>query len=215
VTLELDHLVMAARTLDEGVTWCEATLGITPGAGGQHPFMGTHNRVFAIGSSAFARSYFEIIAIDAQAPPPARARWFGLDRLDLSSGPRLLNVVARTHALDALLRALRRVGIDGGRAMAASRDSAAGLLQWRIAVRDDGALSCGGAMPTLIEWGARHPADALPPSGVTLTALTLRGVPAAVVETLDWPGVHFDGAAAPALEASFDTPRGAVTLRSA
>jgi hypothetical protein len=216
VTLELDHLVLAARTLEEGVAWCEATLGITPAAGGEHPLMGTHNRVFAIGGSSgsFARSYFEIIAIDPQAPPPGRARWFGLDRLDLSRGPRLVNVVARTHALDALLLALQRVGIDGGRAVAASRDTAAGFLEWRIAVRDDGALSCGGALPTLIEWGARHPADALPPSGVTLKALTLRGVPPAVVQTLDWPGVRFDGAAAPALEASFDTPLGAVILRS-
>jgi hypothetical protein len=31
---QLDHLVVAARTLDEGVAWCEATLGVTPGPGG-------------------------------------------------------------------------------------------------------------------------------------------------------------------------------------
>ena len=52
----VDHLVVAARTLDEGVAWCEATLGITPTAGGQHPLMGTHNRVFAIGSEAYANA---------------------------------------------------------------------------------------------------------------------------------------------------------------
>ena len=32
----VDHLVIAAATLDEGVAWCEATLGVTPGPGGRH-----------------------------------------------------------------------------------------------------------------------------------------------------------------------------------
>ena len=31
----LDHLVVMAASLDEGVAWCEATLGVTPGPGGQ------------------------------------------------------------------------------------------------------------------------------------------------------------------------------------
>ena len=44
---------------------------ITPGSGGRHALMGTHNRVFAIGSEAFPRAYFEIIAIDPDAPDPA------------------------------------------------------------------------------------------------------------------------------------------------
>ena len=39
----IDHLVVAARNLDEGVAWCEATLGLTPNAGGEHEKYGTHN----------------------------------------------------------------------------------------------------------------------------------------------------------------------------
>ncbi len=31
---QLDHLVVAARTLEDGVAWCEATLGVTPGLSG-------------------------------------------------------------------------------------------------------------------------------------------------------------------------------------
>ena len=38
---QLDHLVIMANSLDEGVAWCEATLGVTPGPGGEHPLMGT------------------------------------------------------------------------------------------------------------------------------------------------------------------------------
>ena len=49
----VDHLVVAAATLDEGVAWCERTLGVTPAPGGKHALFGTHNRLLAIGSAAF------------------------------------------------------------------------------------------------------------------------------------------------------------------
>jgi hypothetical protein len=211
-TLQLDHLVVAARTLDEGVAWCEATLGIVPGAGGTHALMGTHNRLFSVASDAFERAYFEIIAIDPAAPPPGRARWFGLDDFDASRGPRLVTFVARTPSLDDTLAALRGVGIDAGRALAASRATSNGLLQWRIAVRDDGRVLHGGALPTLIEWGERHPADTMQASGVSVQALTLRGLPRAVVATLDAPGLVFADDAGPALTARLSTPRGTIDL---
>jgi Glyoxalase-like domain len=212
VNLQLDHLVVAARTQGDGVRWCEATLGVTPGPGGRHPLMSTHNRLFNISSDAFAMAFFEIIAIDPEAPPPGRARWFGLDDLDLSRGPRLVTFVARTAALAVSLAGLRTHGIDGGRVLAASRDTPSGPLHWQIAVRDDGAALCGGAMPTLIEWGgARHPAASMPASGVALRALVLRGVPRAA---LDIAAVRFGGDAGPALEALLDTPRGPITLTS-
>ena len=211
MVIAFDHLVIAARTLEEGVRWCEDTLGVTPGPGGVHALMSTHNRLFNVASEVFPNAYFEIVAIDPDAPPPGRARWFSLDSADLRGGPRLMTFVARTSALDTTLAALRDVGFDGGRALAASRDTPSGVLRWRIAVRDDGALLCGGAMPTLIEWGARHPAASMAASGVVLRSLRLRGVPAAA---LDLTRVAFDNTPGPALEAHLDTPRGAVTLLS-
>ncbi len=214
MTSAVDHLVVAARTLDEGVRWCEATLGITPGPGGQHALMGSHNRLFSIAGDRFPKAYFEIIAIDPEAPPPGRARWFGLDQLDLSAGPRLVTLVARTSALDATLAALRKAGVDGGRTVEASRETPSGLLSWRIAVRDDGAVLYGGAMPTLIEWGPRHPAASMPPSGVTLRSLVLRGLPRAAAEALCLSNIGLDKASGPALEAQLDTPRGLITLES-
>ena len=212
--LALDHLVLAAASLDAGVRWCEEELGITPGPGGRHPLMGTHNRLFGIASAAYARAYFEIIAIDPQAPTPRGKRWFGLDEIDLRAGPRLLHAVARCTALDERLAALRAAGCDEGVPIAASRDTAYGLLAWRIAVRDDGRLLCGGALPSLIEWGSVHPADALPASGVTLHSLALRGLPKAAVHALNWPGVEFAADAGPALAATMDTPRGRIALHS-
>jgi hypothetical protein len=44
----VDHLVVAADSLEQGVKWCEETLGVTPGPGGQHPLMGTHNRLLRV-----------------------------------------------------------------------------------------------------------------------------------------------------------------------
>jgi hypothetical protein len=209
VSTQVDHLIVAAHTLEEGVHWCEATLGITPGPGGKHPLMSTHNRLFNISSAAFPNAYFEIIAIDANAPPPGRARWFGLDGVDLSNGPRLVSFVARTNTLDAALAALRNAGIDGGTALAASRNTPEGPLRWRIAVRDDGAVLCGGAVPTLIEWGQRHPATSTPASGVVLRSLTVRGAP---LTALNLAQITVAGTPGPALEALLDTPRGAITL---
>jgi Glyoxalase-like domain len=208
VKAEVDHLVVAARSLAEGVQWCEATLGITPGPGGRHALMGTHNRLFSVASEVFANAYFEIIAIDPDAPDPGRARWFGLDALDLSNRPRLVTFVARVPALDTELASMRDAGFDPGRPIAASRDTPQGLLRWRIALRDDGRVLCGGALPTLIEWGQRHPAASMPASGVTLRSLTLRGVS----PTLAPPDTTVARDTGPALEACLDTPRGAVTL---
>ena len=59
---QIDHLVIAASTLEQGVEWCEAHLGITPGTGGEHALFGTHNRLFKIATPTFPTAYFEIIA---------------------------------------------------------------------------------------------------------------------------------------------------------
>ena len=44
----LDHLVVLAPSLASGVAWAEATLGVTPGPGGEHSLMGTHNRLLRL-----------------------------------------------------------------------------------------------------------------------------------------------------------------------
>jgi hypothetical protein len=169
----VDHLVFAARTLDEGVAWCRDTLGIAPTGGGEHALMGTHNRVFRIDSPGFERACFEIIAVNPAATAPGRTRWFDLDdermRSTLAQGPRLIHFVASTDNVDAAVAALAARGIDRGAAVAASR----GNLRWRITVRPDGQRLFDGALPTLIQWDGAHPGDTLPESGVTLQSLEL------------------------------------------
>ena len=105
----LDHLVVAAATLAEGVAWCEATLGLTPGPGGAHALFGTHNRLMRLHSAEQPRAYLEIIAIDPAATATRLAplrRWFDLDDPALRErlqreGPQLVHWVASVPDIDA------------------------------------------------------------------------------------------------------------------
>src|SRR5450755_3408304 len=83
--IELDHLVVACRTLAAGRAWCEATFGVAPETGGRHPLMSTHNALLAVSSARFPRAYLELIAIDPDALAPAHPRWYDLDRVALQA----------------------------------------------------------------------------------------------------------------------------------
>jgi hypothetical protein len=215
VNCDLDHLVIAADSLAQGAAWCEATLGVAPGPGGQHPLMGTHNRLLRIAGPVFAQAYLEIIAIDPEAPAPGRARWFGLDdpalQAALKASPRLLGAVARTPNVEMHRWGLITLGQDPGPALAAERDTPDGTLAWRILVRDDGALPGAGRLPTLIQWQGRHPTEAMAPSAVALQSAVFGAITPREADLLRLRGatVHAGGAA---LQVILDTPRGRVTL---
>jgi hypothetical protein len=210
--------VVASRTLDEGLAWCESTFGIVPVSGGRHALMGTHNRVFSIASPTCPGAYFEIIAIDPDAPSPGRARWFDLDapavQAALEQGPQLIHWVLRCDDIAARCARLRTAGIERGELIAAERGAGDGLLRWQISVRADGARLFGGALPTLIRWDGRHPADSLPDSGIALQRIDVSGLAAAAAEEAAAGGVCFVDAATP-LAATLSTARGSVTLRAA
>ena len=218
MSVQLDHLVIASATLEEGVAWCEATLGVTPGPGGKHPLMGTHNRLLSIATAVFPDAYLEIIAIDPTAPAPNRPRWFGLDqpelREQLVSGPRLIHAVARTTNLDMHRWGLITLGLQPGEPVSASRDTPEGLLAWQILVRPDGRLECQGALPTLIQWSGRHPAQTMTNNGITLESLTLKGLSERVQALLRLKGVQMHPSLPEhaALSATLSTPRGIVIL---
>ncbi|WP_175846336.1 VOC family protein [Burkholderia arboris] len=226
-SLTLDHLVIAAHTLDEGVRHVADALGIEPAGGGRHPLMRTHNALFG----AWGGLYLEVIAIDPDAPAPddgakpPRARMFGLDdpamHARLAQGPFLAHWVARVDRPRQLALWQSQYPDRIAPVVAMQR----GDLHWGLTVPEDGSFpawqgSGDGVAPSLIQWdSARHPAESLPGDGVALKALkgahphtdTIR-------EQLDWLGAtHLldlestDGP--PALVAEFDTPQGARTLR--
>lgn len=202
--LLLDHIAVAATDLAQGVDWVERQLGVTMAPGGQHPVMGTHNRLLGLGPL-----YLEVIAIDPDAPAPARPRWFDLDRF--TGQPRLSNWIARCDDLEAALS----VAPDGaGVPVALSR----GDLRWQMAVPGDGRLPFDGAYPALIAWkGAAHPAARLPDCGCRLTRLEVihpdaQALRAALAGQLQAPEVEISQGAAPALRAHIDGPKGPVVL---
>jgi hypothetical protein len=217
----VDHLVVATDSLEQGSAWCVATLGVPPSGGGKHPLMGTHNRVLSIGSDRFPDCYLELIALDPQADPIGRPRWFGLDDPALQAAvrerPRLIHVVARTRMIEMVRWGLINCALNPGEPLTAQRDTPHGLLKWRITVRDDGRTECAGALPTLIEWQGPHPCEHLPRSPVALRELVLRGVPAQAFELLKLPAVQaapIDANQRAPLSATLDTPRGRVVLDS-
>jgi hypothetical protein len=218
----VDHLVVAADSLEQGASWCEATLGVAPAPGGEHPLMGTHNRVLRIATVNYPRAYLEIIAVQPGRRPERGRRWFDLDDETLRDtlrrdGPRLIHFVAAVDDVQQASAAWRARGIERGEVLHASRMSARGLLEWQITVRPDGQRLEAGTLPTLIEWGALHPAPALPESGVSLQALCgHQPQPEMLAAAYEAIGLHAvavkPGAAN--LVAVLDTPRGRVRLES-
>jgi len=162
---ELDHLIVACADLESGAAWVAERLGVAMAPGGQHPLMGTHNRVLRLGPGV----YLELIAIDPTAPAPARPRWFDLDSPDmqarLARSPALITWAART---DRSVEAVTRVP-ELGPVHAASR----GALSWRITIPEDGRLQFGGLLPTVLQWESAHPSESMPDSGCALVELSL------------------------------------------
>jgi hypothetical protein len=229
---QIDHLVIVAQSLEQGVQWCEATLGITPGPGGEHTLYGTHNRLFKVASPANPMAYIEIIAIDPKAVRPKRAcptRWFDMDNPALQKAvakePRLVHFVVNTPDIRAARMAIRMQGIDRGPAISASRRTNRGTLNWQISVRADGQRLFDGCMPSLIQWGKPeatdplklHPRNTLTRSGVTLQSLEVLHPSAAKLQTA-YDAIELNRVSVTEgtanLKATLQTPKGVVVLES-
>lgn len=208
----IDHLAVVAATLEQGVAWCEQQLGVSPGPGGQHARMGTHNRLLALGPGL----YMEIIAIDPQAGPPEFVRWFGMDDPELQQRvavqPELRSFVVSCDDIARATHDLPRVGTP----LPMQR----GDLQWQISVRADGALQEGGALPVVIQWPkGMHPTAHMPDSGCRLHKLEVRHPDPESLER-QWQTIglqpdamlHLERAEVTGLRAWIDTPHGMRSL---
>lgn len=204
--LVLDHIAVAAASLAEGLAHVEAALGVEMPVGGKHRAMGTHNHVMRLGDGLF----LEVIAIDPDAPPPERARWFDLDRFG-AVPPRLATWVARTGDLDAALAAAPQAS---GLPVQVSRSE----LTWHISVPEDGSMPFGGAYPTLIEWPpGPHLASRMPDLGCSLQHLHIEHPDAEAIRGYLDPvlvDARVEIAAGPQvrLTARIETPHGVRTL---
>lgn len=164
---QLDHVVIAARSLAEGVAWVESLLGVKMLAGGRHVNMGTHNALLGLGPDC----YLEVIAIDPESAALSRPRWFALDAqqtLDrMRENPFLLHWVARVGAFPL-------PGIEVTEIFGPVTPMSRGELNWEITIPVDGSLPGDGCLPSLIKWpGGRSPASRLPDSGWRLQRLDI------------------------------------------
>ncbi len=164
---ELDHIVVAAQTLESGARFIREKLGVEIPPGGRHESMGTHNHLMRLGRASF----LEVIAIDPNAAKPPRPRWYDLDnpamQVRLRSGPRLIAWVIRSTDIEAAVEA---AAIQLGTITRVSR----GALSWRLTVPDDGHMPGGGAIPHVIEWdNGMRPWESMADLGCSLAELTV------------------------------------------
>jgi len=210
----LDHIVVAANNLQQGVDYVRKSLGVEIPVGGFHQTMGTHNHVMQLGNDA----YLEVIAIDPEAEPPAHPRWFGLDeallRAAIQQQPRLITWVMNTADIHQVVDA---AGFDIGTPTVLSRAD----LKWEIALPNDGRLLAGGMLPYCIQWHSTpHPSQGMADFDCLLQSLTIHhNRPRWITARLDEVGaghlVDVEAIAdseAPYLSAAIDTPAGRVTL---
>ncbi|MEP1768649.1 MAG: VOC family protein [Sulfitobacter sp.] len=199
-----DHIAVAGETLAAATTHVENALGVPLQQGGEHDVFYTHNTLLGLEEGL----YFEAIAINPDAPKPARARWFDLD--NFTGAPRLTNWICRCDDLDAMLAALP----DG---FGTPVDLQRGDLRWRMAVPVSGVLPFDNCAPALIQWmGDAHPAPRLTQQGCALQTLTIHHPEAPQLRDLLAPHLNdariqfADGA--PEIRATFATPKGEAIL---
>ncbi|MGH1355645.1 MAG: VOC family protein [Thalassovita sp.] len=194
--LELDHLAVAARTLDEGRAYVEKALGIAVQSGGNHARYGTHNLLAGLEDGL----YLEVISVDPDAATPVDPRWFRLD--EFNAAPCLHNWICWTEDMAA---ALPNLPAGVGQPVDLQR----GDLRWQMAVPEDGRLPYDDTCPAVIQWHGRHPAPSLTPTGARLVRLVVqhpkaRELAAQMAVILSDPRVVFEPAPAPSLHAEFD-----------
>jgi hypothetical protein len=200
----LDHLAVSGHTLAEARTHVEAALGVVLQPGGAHGVFHTHNALLGLEDGL----YLEAIAVNPEAPTPARPRWFDLDRFD--GPPRLTNWICRTGDLDETL-----AGLPDG--MGAPVELQRGDLRWRMAVPASGILPFDNRAPALMSWQTQtRPAGRLTPSGVRLRRLTVlhpdaADLAAALDGCLQDDRIAFETGPS-GLNAAFDTPHGSRVL---
>ncbi len=208
----IDHLLFGTPDLDQGIETIQARLGVQPAYGGQHPGIGTHNALVALGTG----TYLEIIAPDPKQNVPASRIPYGLAQLEV---PRLITWAVRPHNWDTYQAQLATLGLT---AAVRDRDRTrpdGERLAWRSVQLPSPAIVQGvdvtGLIPFALVWQtAAHP-SATAPGELDLQSLTLQHPDLAVLQhvatAMDLP-VRTEQTAQPGLVAMIRTPAGIVLL---
>ncbi len=161
--VKIDHLVIGAGNLDQGVAYVKEHLGVDIPFGGVHTTMGTHNHLMRLGDDVF----LEVIAVNPDLPPLGHPRWFGLDdpyvRQQIEKRPALLTWVVRTRDIHQLL------GTHRSFSFGTPEKIRRGNLAWYFGLPDDGRLFASGMLPYVMQWLTHvHPAGQMADPGCRL-----------------------------------------------
>jgi Glyoxalase-like domain len=183
VRAQFDHLVVAIRSLPEGIAQFERLTAVRAAIGGVHPNRGTENALVSLGPGA----YLEIIAPQSVADlSPRDAAMRAIERLRIVSWAVAVDdVVSAAEALDA-------GGFATTPPQSGSRVTPSGeRLEWTVFTLNG---ERSPAAPFFIRWssGTRHP-SATAPGGCALEGLTVRDPDAdrlaAALGALDMTGI--------------------------
>ena len=158
--IELDHIAISGRTLEEASDYIESRLGVKVQDGGCHDRYGTHNKLLGLAGGI----YLEAIAVNPAAKNFYRPRWFNLDNFDYE--PQITNWICRSKNIKNVVKNL---SFESAKIIQIERDG----LKWLMAVPINGILPFDGAFPALLQWKNYPPATKLIPSGCSLKHLTI------------------------------------------
>ncbi len=167
----MDHLVIAAKTLGAGVEFVKEKFGVDVPKGGEHRNMATHNHVMQLGDDIFLEIISVAPELEGNPDYVSRPRWFALDepamQHKLEKQPSLVAWVVNTGDLEGLTAACP---FSLGTVTPVSR----GDLNWLFALPADGRLLAGGALPYVMQWLTQdHPSRGMKDLGVRLKSLTI------------------------------------------
>ncbi len=206
----VDHLLLGAADLDQGIAWVEQRTGVRPALGGSHPGRGTRNALLSLGNG----HYLEVIA-----PDPAQTVYsFQIDIRKLIE-PRLITWAAGTTDIEAVAVRAKAAGYQVFGPADGSRARPDGTrLAWRtLGIASTLAAGAVEPIPFFIQWSANtvHPSiDS--PKGCALKAFRITHPnPSAVNTVLGAVGIEADVTTGPeaAIQATLATPKGLVDLR--
>lgn len=207
----LDHLLIGAPTLQEGIDWLEGKTGVRATLGGSHPGLGTWNALASLGEN----QYLEIIAPD---PLQADVDTFYLPGLRDFRRPGVATWAARRKGLGAGLPEALPPEWSCGPLLQGSRLRPDGTrLAWALTFPEHAAHgNFEGALPFLIEWESfeSHPGRTAP-AGLRLRSLSIEAVASeALRRGLEALGIdgRVSQADATSIRVELDTPRGSVNI---
>lgn len=171
---QLDHIVVAIRSLEEGVAQFEQLTGVKAGAGGRHPGRGTENALISLGGG----SYLEIIAPQPGATLSAQDQPMkALDRLSI------VDWAISVPEVDGAVASLKAAGFATSLPQPGARLTPSGeRLDWMTFGLSGEDL---GVAPFFIRWSpnTRHPSTTAP-VGCSLERFVVRATKTDRLEAL-------------------------------